>query len=165
MQQSRIFVGMVLILIFGEVLGLYGCVNSSTAGLWSYLTVLVSLLLSSSTPERIEWAFFCFLLGSLLGTENVNYNGARGTIKALLNPVSLVISNHFPKYWDLPGQLGMESQLRLRLYEQVGSHSTRIRSQGMSWGLVDDHAEKVVGWSRLRLRTPDCPIESAPLNL
>lgn len=29
MQQSRIFVGMVLILIFGEVLGLYGCVRSS----------------------------------------------------------------------------------------------------------------------------------------
>lgn len=27
MQQSRIFVGMVLILIFGEVLGLYGSVN------------------------------------------------------------------------------------------------------------------------------------------
>lgn len=26
MQQSRIFVGMVLILIFGEVLGLYGYV-------------------------------------------------------------------------------------------------------------------------------------------
>ena len=26
MEQSRIFVGMVLILIFGEVLGLYGCV-------------------------------------------------------------------------------------------------------------------------------------------
>lgn len=26
MLQSRIFVGMVLILIFGEVLGLYGCV-------------------------------------------------------------------------------------------------------------------------------------------
>ncbi len=25
MEQSRIFVGMVLILIFGEVLGLYGC--------------------------------------------------------------------------------------------------------------------------------------------
>lgn len=25
MLQSRIFVGMVLILIFGEVLGLYGC--------------------------------------------------------------------------------------------------------------------------------------------
>lgn len=29
MQQSRIFVGMVLILIFGEVLGLYGWVFSS----------------------------------------------------------------------------------------------------------------------------------------
>ncbi len=27
MQQSRIFVGMVLILIFGEVLGLYGYVS------------------------------------------------------------------------------------------------------------------------------------------
>lgn len=27
MQQSRIFVGMVLILIFGEVLGLYGYAN------------------------------------------------------------------------------------------------------------------------------------------
>jgi V-type H+-transporting ATPase 16kDa proteolipid subunit len=27
MQQSRIFVGMVLILIFGEVLGLYGSVS------------------------------------------------------------------------------------------------------------------------------------------
>ena len=29
MQQSRIFVGMVLILIFGEVLGLYGYVLTS----------------------------------------------------------------------------------------------------------------------------------------
>jgi len=28
MQQSRIFVGMVLILIFGEVLGLYGSVHA-----------------------------------------------------------------------------------------------------------------------------------------
>lgn len=28
MQQSRIFVGMVLILIFGEVLGLYGYASS-----------------------------------------------------------------------------------------------------------------------------------------
>ena len=27
MQQSRVFVGMVLILIFGEVLGLYGYVH------------------------------------------------------------------------------------------------------------------------------------------
>lgn len=37
MQQSRIFVGMVLILIFGEVLGLYGLIvalllNSKTSG-------------------------------------------------------------------------------------------------------------------------------------
>ena len=31
MQQSRIFVGMVLILIFGEVLGLYGLAFSSSA--------------------------------------------------------------------------------------------------------------------------------------
>lgn len=30
MQQSRIFVGMVLILIFGEVLGLYGFANISS---------------------------------------------------------------------------------------------------------------------------------------
>ena len=29
MEQSRVFVGMVLILIFGEVLGLYGYVSSS----------------------------------------------------------------------------------------------------------------------------------------
>ena len=29
MQQSRVFVGMVLILIFGEVLGLYGYARSS----------------------------------------------------------------------------------------------------------------------------------------
>lgn len=31
MQQSRIFVGMVLILIFGEVLGLYGYGANMTA--------------------------------------------------------------------------------------------------------------------------------------
>lgn len=31
MQQSRIFVGMVLILIFGEVLGLYGYVDGSSS--------------------------------------------------------------------------------------------------------------------------------------
>lgn len=30
MQQSRIFVGMVLILIFGEVLGLYGSVHNAS---------------------------------------------------------------------------------------------------------------------------------------
>lgn len=29
MDQSKVFVGMVLILIFGEVLGLYGCVPAS----------------------------------------------------------------------------------------------------------------------------------------
>lgn len=34
MQQSRVFVGMILILIFGEVLGLYGYVSS---WLFSYL--------------------------------------------------------------------------------------------------------------------------------
>ncbi|KAL8874587.1 MAG: hypothetical protein Q9174_000114 [Haloplaca sp. 1 TL-2023] len=37
MQQSRIFVGMVLILIFGEVLGLYG--------------LIVGLILNTSTNE------------------------------------------------------------------------------------------------------------------
>jgi F0F1-type ATP synthase membrane subunit c/vacuolar-type H+-ATPase subunit K len=30
MQQSRVYVGMVLILIFGEVLGLYGYINLQT---------------------------------------------------------------------------------------------------------------------------------------
>lgn len=36
MQQSRIFVGMVLILIFGEVLGLYGYVHVfSVFGRWA----------------------------------------------------------------------------------------------------------------------------------
>lgn len=55
MLQSRIFVGMVLILIFGEVLGLYGYANLPKTGLNSYLTKLVSLLLSFSTQERIEY--------------------------------------------------------------------------------------------------------------
>jgi V-type H+-transporting ATPase proteolipid subunit len=32
MQQSKIFVGMVLILIFGEVLGLYGSVHLNSSG-------------------------------------------------------------------------------------------------------------------------------------
>lgn len=36
MQQSRIFVGMVLILIFGEVLGLYGSVSPFTFELCLY---------------------------------------------------------------------------------------------------------------------------------
>lgn len=39
MRQSRIFVGMVLILIFAEVLGLYGYVSrtrhASTASAWA----------------------------------------------------------------------------------------------------------------------------------
>lgn len=37
MQQSRIFVGMVLILIFGEVLGLYGSVHVYSRKLRKYL--------------------------------------------------------------------------------------------------------------------------------
>lgn len=41
MQQSRIFVGMVLILIFGEVLGLYGCVVlNARRAVWRELTVV-----------------------------------------------------------------------------------------------------------------------------
>lgn len=36
MLQSRIFVGMVLILIFGEVLGLYGQVESLDQGHMKY---------------------------------------------------------------------------------------------------------------------------------
>jgi V-type H+-transporting ATPase proteolipid subunit len=39
MQQSRIFVGMVLILIFGEVLGLYGSVNATLLLIVSYSRV------------------------------------------------------------------------------------------------------------------------------
>ena len=42
MQQSRIFVGMVLILIFGEVLGLYGSVHQG------YFASFVALLISRS---------------------------------------------------------------------------------------------------------------------
>ena len=41
MLQSRIFVGMVLILIFGEVLGLYGYANLPEMVFKSYLTKLV----------------------------------------------------------------------------------------------------------------------------
>jgi V-type H+-transporting ATPase proteolipid subunit len=40
MQQSRIFVGMVLILIFGEVLGLYGSVHSTS---WEVMAQLTSI--------------------------------------------------------------------------------------------------------------------------
>jgi V-type H+-transporting ATPase proteolipid subunit len=44
MQQSRIFVGMVLILIFGEVLGLYGSVYANLPEIIARLTVSDSLL-------------------------------------------------------------------------------------------------------------------------
>ena len=46
MQQSRIFVGMVLILIFGEVLGLYGSVNSPLRILSIILTTGNSLIVA-----------------------------------------------------------------------------------------------------------------------
>lgn len=36
MQQSRVYVGMILILIFGEVLGLYGYVSESGSLDYSY---------------------------------------------------------------------------------------------------------------------------------
>jgi hypothetical protein len=55
MLQSRVFVGMVLILIFGEVLGLYGYVVLASLALTApedgLLTFLDSLLLSFSTPR------------------------------------------------------------------------------------------------------------------
>jgi V-type H+-transporting ATPase proteolipid subunit len=44
MQQSRIFVGMVLILIFGEVLGLYGSVYVNLPEIMARLTFSDSLL-------------------------------------------------------------------------------------------------------------------------
>ncbi len=44
MQQSRIFVGMVLILIFGEVLGLYGSVHLNPSATVAQLTILDSSL-------------------------------------------------------------------------------------------------------------------------
>jgi hypothetical protein len=51
MQQSRIFVGMVLILIFAEVLGLYGQVSCWKAMLANLLTrcprLIVALLLNT----------------------------------------------------------------------------------------------------------------------
>lgn len=52
MQQSRVYVGMILILIFGEVLGLYGYVTSKTA-LVRMLTaghsLIVGLILNSKS--------------------------------------------------------------------------------------------------------------------
>jgi hypothetical protein len=41
MQQSRIFVGMVLILIFAEVLGLYGSVPLPSPSPWTPHTTAV----------------------------------------------------------------------------------------------------------------------------
>lgn len=51
MQQSRIFVGMVLILIFGEVLGLYGyalpLISHKGSMLTRRLSLIVSLILNT----------------------------------------------------------------------------------------------------------------------
>jgi len=51
MQQSRIFVGMVLILIFGEVLGLYGSVFSILRGsaLANSRRLIVALILNTKS--------------------------------------------------------------------------------------------------------------------
>jgi V-type H+-transporting ATPase proteolipid subunit len=54
MQQSRIFVGMVLILIFGEVLGLYGSVNHGFFQLrlevvLTYTSLIVALILNTKS--------------------------------------------------------------------------------------------------------------------
>lgn len=43
MQQSRIFVGMVLILIFGEVLGLYGYAQRCTKVLYDAVNLRLTL--------------------------------------------------------------------------------------------------------------------------
>jgi F0F1-type ATP synthase membrane subunit c/vacuolar-type H+-ATPase subunit K len=52
MQQSRIFVGMVLILIFGEVLGLYGSVYSTFHMLWPNSQVQTHCCLNSQHKEQ-----------------------------------------------------------------------------------------------------------------
>ena len=51
MLQSRIFVGMVLILIFGEVLGLYGQVKSSVceSALLTEHSLITGLILTTNT--------------------------------------------------------------------------------------------------------------------
>lgn len=51
MQQSRIFVGMVLILIFGEVLGLYGSVlvGSSLSSITYWNRLIVALILNTKS--------------------------------------------------------------------------------------------------------------------
>jgi hypothetical protein len=53
MQQSRVFVGMVLILIFGEVLGLYG-----------YVLLLVQTLHSGHANQRHR-----LIVGLILNTR------------------------------------------------------------------------------------------------
>jgi F0F1-type ATP synthase membrane subunit c/vacuolar-type H+-ATPase subunit K len=52
MQQSRIFVGMVLILIFGEVLGLYGSVYATSRILWPNSQVQTHCCLDSQHKEQ-----------------------------------------------------------------------------------------------------------------
>jgi F0F1-type ATP synthase membrane subunit c/vacuolar-type H+-ATPase subunit K len=52
MQQSRIFVGMVLILIFGEVLGLYGSVLSILLLIVRYSRVQPYRCLDSQHQEQ-----------------------------------------------------------------------------------------------------------------
>ena len=52
MQQSRVYVGMILILIFGEVLGLYGCEFSNPPRtidpfLLTFIRLIVGLILHS----------------------------------------------------------------------------------------------------------------------
>ena len=52
MQQSRIFVGMVLILIFGEVLGLYGSVHVYSRKFRKYFNknrLIVALILNTKS--------------------------------------------------------------------------------------------------------------------
>jgi V-type H+-transporting ATPase 16kDa proteolipid subunit len=51
MEQSRVFVGMVLILIFGEVLGLYGyeCLPFYRVWLLTLYSLIVALLLNTKT--------------------------------------------------------------------------------------------------------------------
>lgn len=51
MQQSRVYVGMILILIFGEVLGLYGYVSESDSSdtPTNVVSLIVGLILNSKS--------------------------------------------------------------------------------------------------------------------
>lgn len=52
MQQSRVYVGMILILIFGEVLGLYGYVSESgffQITFTNMVSLIVGLILNSKS--------------------------------------------------------------------------------------------------------------------